>query len=261
MAGPPSTPSPPKGAQAIERALGILLTFSPDKPARTLKEICADTSITMSTAHRMIKSLQYSGFLHHDPSTGLYTLGPAVARLAQVLFRGSRQAELPAVSMPHLVALRDLTGETVGLHVGTPGGRVCIAEVESRHMMRISSGVGCTFPWHAGASSKVLLAGMSAGEVDRIIEGMDWSQIDLTPEQLRSSIERTRTEGFGTSVGETIPGASAIAVPVRDLDGRVAVAINVTGPTTRWTEDVMAKFVPDLKTAAKAIEGRLGLQS
>jgi DNA-binding IclR family transcriptional regulator len=102
---------------------------------------------------------------------------------------------------------------------------------------------------------------MSAGEVDRIIEGMDWSQIDLTPEQLRSSIERTRTEGFGTSVGETIPGASAIAVPVRDLDGRVAVAINVTGPTTRWTEDVMAKFVPDLKTAAKAIEGRLGLQS
>ncbi|WNI14262.1 IclR family transcriptional regulator [Actinacidiphila sp. ITFR-21] len=254
----------PRGSQSIERALAILFTFSSDHPSRSLKEICEITELTLPTAHRMTKALQHNGFIRQDPNSGLYSLGPSIARLARVMFQSGRTSELPAISRPYLQSLRDATGETAGLHIASPEGRICVAEVESRHMMRMSSGVGSTFPWHAGASSKVLLAGMSEPERKSILAPLDWPALAPTAahssEEFLHELDEVRARGYAVSVGETIPGATAVAVPVRDLDGRVVAAINVTGPALRWTRETMTEALPTIKDVAQQMGAHLGLE-
>ena len=62
-----------------------------------------------------------------------------------------------------------------------------------------------------------------------------------------------RDQGFAVVHGERTPGLSAVSVPVRDLEGRMLVALTVSGPSTRIT----AQAVPTLVAHARAAAARL----
>lgn len=263
---PKRTPVPrddsERGAQSINRALALLKLFTAETPDLTLKEICAGTGLTMPTAHRMAKALRANGFLVQDPLTGRLGLGPAVVMLAFVVMRNSDTSRLVSLTTSHLEHLRTKTGETVGLHIPTVGGRLCVAESESRHMMRMATGVGNILPWHAGAASKALLAFMSEPERERILATIDTAPLtDATivkVDQLRKALEVVRKNGYAISEGESVAGASAIAVSIRAAAEGVTAAINITGPSSRWTRDEMMKALPELQNSAGIIESLLG---
>jgi IclR family acetate operon transcriptional repressor len=263
---PERTPVPrddsERGAQSINRALALLKLFTAETPDLTLKEICAGTGLTMPTAHRMAKALRANGFLVQDPLTGRLGLGPAVVMLAFVVMRNSDTSRLVSLSTSHLEHLRTVTGETVGLHIPAVGGRLCVAEAESRHMMRMATGVGNILPWHAGAASKAILAFMPEEERERALAHTDTSPLtDATIahlDVLRIALGVVRDHGYAISEGESVAGASAIAMPIRGADETVLAAINITGPSSRWTREHMMAALPELKTSANVIESLLG---
>jgi len=262
VSGEPAEAGTVRGSQAIERALGILLTFSMESPALHLRDICDRTGLTMSTAHRMLKALSKAGFVVQHPADGSYRLGPAVVSLSRVVLNGTSRSMLAAICLPYLEDIRNRTGETAGLHMPSADGRVCVAEAESRQMMRMATGVGTEFPWHAGAASKALLSGMTPEQRAQALARATWRQISSgTPrdgERLREEIETAADQGYALSVGETVEGASAIAMPVRSADGQVVAAINVTGPSIRWTRERMVDAVPLLGSVIARVERELG---
>jgi len=250
-----------RGTQAINRALSLLRLFRVDEPHLSLSEISEKSGLTQPTAHRMARALQANGFLVQDPLTGRYALGPAVMELAFVVMRSSDTSSLVRIATPYLDSLRALTGETVGLHVPASNGRLCVAESESRHMMRMATGVGNVLPWHAGAASKAMLAFMPAAEQMQLLASAPPTALTantiLDSDQLRRSLAEVREKGHAISEGETVLGAAAIAMPVLDASSRVAGSINITGPMTRWTRHEMAAVLPQLTDAVKAIESLL----
>ncbi|MPZ62040.1 MAG: helix-turn-helix domain-containing protein [Propionibacteriales bacterium] len=251
-----------RGAQAIHRALTILEVFSTVNPSVTLTEISEFAGLTVPTAHRMVRALQSRGYVMHDPITGHYSLGPSVMKLAQVVLLRGEQDKLLTLSMPHLEALRDLTDETVSLHVAVGSSRVCIAEVVSHQVVRMAMGVGRVFPLYAGAAGKALLSGMSDESLDEILGGetklvLPASSVVLALSRLKRELLSVREDHYATSEGEAVAGAAGIAAPVFSPRGMEA-AINIGGPAVRWTRAAMNAVVPQLLETAATISEQLG---
>lgn len=251
-----------RGAQSINRALSILESFSDDARSQSLTEICERTGLTMPTAHRIAKALLSNRFLVLDPLRGGYALGPAVVRLAFIVLRNSDTRSLVGLVLPYLEKLRSLTGESVGLHIPTEGGRLCVAEEESRHMMRMVTGAGNILPWYAGAASRAMLAYMSEREQRHLLSNTEHipltSATVVSTEDLLKALPSVRQKGYAISQGESVAGASAIAKPILDADDNVLGAINITGPEARWPPERMMQFLPDLETAVRTIEMLIG---
>lgn len=250
-----------RGAQAIHRAMTVLEAFTNVRPALTLTEISDYAELTVPTAHRMVRALQSRGYVTHDPITGYYSLGSSVMRLAQVILRRGDRGEIGALAVPHLQRLRDVTGETAGIHTMVGLDRVCIAEFPSPQIVRMMSGVGHVYPLYAGASGKALLSGLSPERCEELLSKVTLNKVTRNTitnvAKLRKEVAKARELGYATSISETTAAASAIAAPVFGPDGVVA-AINVAGPSSRWTIEAMQAAVPTLLETVALLSEHLG---
>ena len=76
---------------------------------------------------------------------------------------------------------------------------------------------------------------------------------------LLEELKRTRERGYGLDNEEFAIGLRCIAVPIRDLDGRVIAAISVSMPTPRYSRAAAAnarKALADAAEKATAVIGR-----
>lgn len=251
MAKANNTPKRPSGAQTVIRALGLLECFTSEHPELSLTELSNLTGLTVPTTHRLLRTLIGQRFLVFDAGTKQYSLGPAVMQLAGAIIH---RDDLHHVVTPHLERLRRESGETVGLHLLVDLERVCIIELESRQRIRMSSGVGYRYPLHRGAAGKVLLAHLP----ERHMEAYRAREPDIDWKGLDSDLPKVRREDFAMSFGEVVEGANALAVAILDSSRFPIAAINVTGPSNRWTTKRMLEVAPDLRATVHDIEVQLG---
>jgi IclR family acetate operon transcriptional repressor len=228
------------GAQTLMRALDILDAFADEGGSLTLADLGRRAGLTAPTTHRLVKALVSRGFVVSDDNRR-YSLGPAVMRLASVVMQ--RTDDLAALAMPTLERLRDLTGETASLHCLLGTERICVAEIVSLEPIRMQSDVGRTYPIHAGAAGKAILA-WHPELLDR--PGLKLDQVApgtvTDPSKLRRELERIRQRGFAESEAEVVVGAASLAVPVLGGPGRALAAVNVAGPAMRWNRAKRARF-------------------
>jgi IclR family acetate operon transcriptional repressor len=113
-------------------------------------------------------------------------------------------------------------------------------------------------PLHATAMGKALLA-FGPRSLSRVISGGDFPRYTprtlACPTDLERTLQRTRTHGFALTDRELHAGASAVAVPVFDVQGRAVAAVEVdvtsTGPET------VEFVIPALLTAARCLRREL----
>ena len=74
------------------------------------------------------------------------------------------------------------------------------------------------------------------------------------PTALRAEILAVREAGFSTTVDQLDYGITALAVPIRDIEGRVIAALNTSGYTGKVTpETLVTERLPALREAASNI--------
>jgi DNA-binding IclR family transcriptional regulator len=229
-----------RGSQAIERAIGVLGAFSSHRPALTATEIASELKVSVSTAHRIATTLQAGGYLARNRGSKAFSLGPELLRLAK-LVTDNRPATVDGQA---LAAIRDTTGETVSLQIRVGDRRICVAEQVCRQPIRITSGVGQSYPLTAGAAGKAILSLLADDEVDRLTaaprEPDSWP---LPHRELLAAIRLTREIGYVTSEGETVRGAVAVAVPLPPSGVDVPSAVNLVGPRDRMTRAAVERGV------------------
>jgi DNA-binding IclR family transcriptional regulator len=244
-----------RGAQSVTRAVSVLNAFSETRPLLTVGEVAAIVGLKVPTAHRLVRALTSAGFLVFDAHTRSYSLGPQILRLSNVMV--SRD-DLPNVAEPSLVRLRDLTGETVGLHWLMGSQRVCVYEVVSPHPIRMTSGLGSAYPLSKGAASKAILSLLEASTRQELLSATAEAPAGMRRARLLSEVDEAAARGYATSAGETTEGAAAVAAPIRRLGGGVG-AINITGPANRFTPKRMRAAVKPLLAEAARIHRVLGI--
>src|SRR5579872_6607692 len=234
---------------AVDRALAVLCAFSREAPVLGVTELSERLSLTKSTVHRLLQALLARGLVAQDPNRREYTLGYRVLALAQAV---PGEASLRQVCRPHMQWLRTATEETVCLYVVAGDVRICLDEIESPQILRMSAGVGRCFPLNRGSASKALLA-------DGAASGALWGRATqaLSPSaraRLENDIELLRERGYAQSAGETVAGSASIAAPVRGPNGDLLAALSVAGPASRFTEDAVPRYATALLEAVARIE-------
>jgi DNA-binding IclR family transcriptional regulator len=234
--------------RAVDRALAILCAFSRETPALGVTELSERLELTKSTVHRLLQVLMARGMVAQDPDRRHYTLGYRVLALAQAV---PGEATLRQICQPYMQALRTATEETIGLYVVAGDVRVCLDELESPQMLRMSAGVGRCFPLDRGAAGKALLIdGPQQRELwRRATASLSADRYDLLVRELGE----IRSRCYAQTAGETVAGSASLAAPIRGPDGGVMASLSVAGPASRFNGPAVQRSVAALLDAVTRI--------
>lgn len=241
------------GVQSLERAFDLLERMADAGGEVGLSELSAGSGLPMPTIHRLMRTLLSCGYVRQQPNRR-YALGPRLIRLGE-----SASRLLGTWARPHLARLVDETGETANMALLDGDDVVYVAQVPSRHSMRMFTEVGRRVLPHSTGVGKALLAGLPPGEVRALLErtGMPAAtgRTITDPDALLDELARIRARGYAADDGEQEVGVRCLAVSVPDSP--TAAAISISGPAGRVTEAATGTIVPVLQEVALALSRAL----
>ncbi|WP_077613896.1 IclR family transcriptional regulator [Caenibacillus caldisaponilyticus] len=240
------------GIRTVQRAINILYCFTMDEQELSLTEIAKKIDLAKSTTTRLLSTLEQNNLVVKDPVTLKYRLGQGIYYLGHI---AGKTIKIREIARPVMEELRDMTRETVNLYMLENESRVCVEQCEGlqsiRHMVRI----GEKLPLTAGAGGKVLLAYQSPAFQEKIFKRMPSEE---KVSSLRDELEKIKSERCASSIDEREVGSAAVAAPIFNIGGDVTACLSVSGPTNRFTHEVVEKFKRLVKDGAMAVSERLG---
>jgi len=240
---------------SVDHALRLLAAFQ-DHPSLAVRESAELLGVAPSTAHRLLTTMQASGFVVQDPASRRYSAGPA---LVAVALASLQRIDVGRVARPHLAAE---TRETVSLAVPEGATIRFIDSVEGPDVVRVRSRTGLSVPAHTSAAGKALLAGLGREELLRLYPTTRLQR--RTPRSIGSrasllqELEDVRRLGYATSLEESSAGLASVAVGIGDVRGRVIAALAVLVPAERLDSRRTGRIVHAALGRAKRIEAELG---
>ena len=245
--------------RVVVRAVSILDCFVGARGSLGIAEIARQTNLSKSTVHHVVATLVDTGMLSADVIKGRYRLGPKIAQFGHAF---AESTALRDVALQSMHELRDLSGETVTLHIRIGDERVILAQVESLQGVRRVLTVGAARPLWLGAAGVVLMSGLSDAEVREILARASPKKLtDRTVTDMNETfalVERARKEGYSTLSEQMERDVGAIALPIRDHTGSVPGCVLISGPLTRWNPSSTIPQLPEIEAIVTAVSRRLG---
>jgi IclR family transcriptional regulator, pca regulon regulatory protein len=126
--------------------------------------------------------------------------------------------------------------------------------------------IGTRFPAPPTSLGKVLLAGLAPEDLDRALAKPSRAGVRARWEPQRRELDvvlrEVRAKGWALTDEQLAPGIRSVAAPLRDGDGRVVAAMNVTVHAAETSvETLVAKHLPVLLHAAGDISADFALRS
>ena len=245
--------------QSVARALTLLDALGESRNEVGIAELSKQLGFHVSTAHRLLATLIAQGYARQNPETGRYGLGAKAFHLAESYLG---QMDLRRIVRPVLERLSHTTGETANLVILDGREAFYLDKVESPQSLRIFSRIGRRAPLHCTAAGKVLLAGRSSAEVQRMLGQNALER--FTPRTIRSTevlrreVEAARADGFALDREECEEGATCIAAPVRNARGETVAAMSISGPTLRMHPERLRELTPIVVCTGAEASERLG---
>jgi IclR family pca regulon transcriptional regulator len=249
----------PDFVEALARGLDVLACFGADRPIMTLSEVAGAAGLARPTARRLLLTLEELGFVRS--SNGAFQLTPKVLTLGMA-YVGA--LGLWDIARPHLEALVDRTGESSSMAQLDGSDIVYVARVAVPKLIALRVEIGTRFPAVQTSQGKVLLAALSPEELARTLQepsraGLP-TYIGRTAEQLVDELTEVRARGWALADEELAPGVRSVAAPVRDGQGKVRAAMNVTVHAAETsTERLLGEHLPQLLRTAGDISAEWAL--
>lgn len=246
--------------KSLARGLAVIRTFDLEHPQLTLAEVARRAVIPAAAARRFLRTLQALGYVGSDDR--FFSLTPKVLELG---YSYLSSLSLPELMQPHLEELSRTVGESVSGAVLSGAEIVYVARVPTRRIMTVVITIGTRFPAAVTSMGRVLLAGLPTGEVDQLLDGLPLEKITehtvRDRDELRTKLDDVRENGWAMVEGELEYGLRSIAAPIRDRQGSVVAAINISASTShRVREETLGQHLPLLLQTAAAINLELELQ-
>jgi len=240
----------------LDRYLSILEVVLASRKGLTLAEIGKILDLPKPTAHRLVSALRSAKALElADEGSKAYRVG---ARMTRMLTLGRNESAVINYCQAICNELVSELEETCYVVKLAPQSAYTIAVAETEHGYRMHVGEGALMPFHAAASSKILLAYQDEASQRRYLSGPLEKITPFTMTSVRevlTEINKAKKDGFATCVGEVDPSTMAYAVPVLSPVG-VYYAVGVTGPQFRMDKKPLEYWLELLRTAADKL-GRM----
>jgi len=244
---------PAEFVEALAKGLAILESFDAAHPEMTLSEVARRVGLSPAAARRSLITLAELGYVGQKDKR--FHLKPRIMALGSAFYFAARIDEL---LQPDLRDLVNRFGDASS--VGTLDGCdvIYVAHVSVQRARRAAAVVGARYPAHATSMGRVLLAALPDGELDNRLARTSLTPLTsrtcIDPAALRAALMEVRAQGFATTVDQLDYGITALAVPIRDAEGRTIAALNTSGYTGMVTPDqLIAERLPALREAASHI--------
>lgn len=249
-------PAPPPSSdyvQSLGRGLSVIRAFDADHPRRTLSDVARATELTRATARRFLLTLTELGYVATDGTR--FWLTPQVLELGHSYLSG---LGLPDVAQPHLELLSAEINESSSVSVLDGTDIVYVARVAVRRIMTVGIAIGTRLPAYATSMGRVILAGLSDAELaEHLAHATPQRFTDRTltdPAAVTAAIRAAGAQGYAIVDQELEEGLRSIAAPLRDRDGTVVAALNISTPAFRYSDaELTDVLVPALLRTAEAI--------
>lgn len=243
--------------QSLARGLSVIRAFDSNNPEMTLSDVARKTGLTRATARRFLLTLVELGYVRTDGR--LFVLTARVLELGYSYLSG---LSLPEIAQPHLEHLSTDLHESTSASVLDGHEVVYVARVPTRRIMTVGINLGTRFPAYATSMGRVHLAALPPAQLEQYLATAQLAALTPNtvhhPERLREVVETVRAQGYALVDEELEAGLRSIAAPVRDRQGSVTAAINVSAQTSGVTvESIVSDYLPRLLKAVSAIESDL----
>jgi IclR family pca regulon transcriptional regulator len=243
----------PDFIEALARGLDVLRSFRPGCPSMALSEIASLTGLARPTVRRILITLEELGYVRAADRG--YALTPRVLELGMAYVNALNMWD---VARPHMEKLVAQTNESTSMAQLDGSDIVYVARVAVPKIVTLAVTIGTRFPAHATSMGKVLLAALPPGAVREVLAEPSRSGItprwQPSPDELSAALREVRAKGWALADQDLAPGVRSVAAGVRDGDGRVVAAINVTVHAAETSvETLREEHLPRLLRAAAEI--------
>lgn len=242
--------------QVADRLFGTLELLA-EKGSLPLMEIARAQELNKATAHRVLRSLIYLGYVRQN-GDGSYAVTLKLAALADKVVG---REDLTAAIHPYLQRLMEETGETVHLVRREGTNAVYIDKVEARTgRVRMDSQIGGRIPLYCSGVGKAICAEMKAAEVAAIWQASDIRRI--TPytitdyEDFLYALEEVRKKGYALDNEENEGGVRCIASSISVGRGG-QYAFSISAPVARMDNDRIRSLAECVIRTREAIRQEL----
>jgi IclR family transcriptional regulator, pca regulon regulatory protein len=240
--------------QSLERGLSVIRAFDAEHPKLTLSEVAASTGLSRAAARRFLRTLVQLGYMRSDGSR--FALRPKILELGYAYLSS---LTLPEVAMPHLEQLVEQVHESSSVCELDGDDVIYIARVPTKRIMTVTISVGTRFPAYATSMGRVLLAAQPDERLDEYLESASLRGLTghtiTSATALRRELRKIRAQGWALVDQELEEGLRSIAAPIRDADGQVIAAVNVSTHAGRRTlNSIVEELLQPLLATARRIE-------
>lgn len=223
-----------RGIQSVEVGGKLLRTLADASAPMMLRDLAAAASLAPAQAHAYLVSFRRANLVEQDAASGMYRLGPFAMRLG---LSRMRSVEPLAAASKVASRLSQQLGLMVAVVVWGPNSPTAVQVQEGAHTLNINVRAGTVFSVTGSASGRVFGAYAPSeslrrradlelkGEIRDLGLGVRSSRAEYDAE-----IARVLRDGFATIADMPVPGISAIAAPVFDAAGALALAMTLIGP-------------------------------
>jgi IclR family pca regulon transcriptional regulator len=246
-------PGDPDFMASLARGLQVIRAFSEFRRNLTISQISQGTGLPRASVRRCLYTLSVLGYVGEDNKR--FFLRPQVLTLGHAYLAST---PLAITAQPYLDSVSKAVRESCSAAILDGDDIVYICRSAETRIMSISLLVGTRLPAYCTAMGQVLLAYLPEPQIAdylarvKLVQRTDRTVTSAS--KLKRSLLEVRKAGFALLDQELEVGLRSIAVPVRDGQGGVMAAINVSTHSSRASlEEMRTHFLPLLNQCAREL--------
>ena len=267
-----ATPAPLTAAEEIEamsgdpnfmtslaRGLAVIRGFTQQKRSLTISQLSQRTGIPRAAVRRCLYTLSRLGLVASEDGR-TFALRPKILGLGHAYLSSTT---LASSAQPVLDRISDVLHESSSIALLDGDEILYVARSSTtRRIMSVDLGIGTRLPAYCTSMGRVLLAHLAPSERDdyfaRVKLVAHTSKTQIAPDKLRNDLDAVVSAGYAIVDQELELGLRSIAVPVRDLAGKVVAAMNISTQASRVSiAELERRFLPELEAGARELGAAL----
>ncbi len=248
--------------QSVQRALDILLLFSPTQPQLGITEIARIMELPKPTIHGLVQTLTERNFLVQDIATKKYSLGLKIHEMGVFL---SSTIKINQVGRELVQRLAKKYSNWARLAIWNNDSMLItmnlFPDTDFVHFQQL----GPRIPAYCSALGKAVLSTFSPEALDDYLNKVTLSAYTTNTitdkNRFKEHIQDIRRQGYAEESEECLMGMSCIGVPIFDFERNAIGAISIAVNYKSISQEELDSIVSEIKQAAMEISRRMGFIS
>ena len=244
----------PNFMASLARGLSVIQCFSRDTSFLTVSQISKSTGLSRAAVRRCLYTLSKLGLANSEDGTH-FALLPRILTLGQSYIASMPLAK---VAQPVLDRLSQVLQESCSIAMRDGHDIIHVAHSNVSRVLAIDLSMGSRLPDIYTSMGRALLAHIPAKDLDGHLARAEFkahTRYSITDViHLRQALDVVRRNGYAVVDQELELGLCALAIPLRNSEGKVIAALNVGAPAQRVSaRELVSNFLPHLQAAAQEL--------